>query len=503
MTHPSSLMKQLALFWLIAVVLVGCGKKAGPDDWDRRYQGTEAPPGSDLLGLDYNEVRKEFSTNAGDAIRFVKLRGIPSLDSARGGGVQVYNRIIGVEQTVGYVFSPEDRLQWTSLLNDTNSSVYAKLCAAYFLLNLDRSAREFVESELNSTNPRHRFNAATIINMSDHQASGEVKDWMVTTILRLLEGTSLDDREFLESSRSSFAGGDLKQFPEGDHYDLQGSPRFGLFRSLASLKDIRAVPALISMIQRSVDVDDAADALGDIGSPEAGPALLELLKSRNPGHTGGSEVRALSQLKFRPAAPFLAARLNATNRYGSESLLEALLEIGDRSVAGDVATFLGKVEEKEIRFVAQRVLIQLEEADPVPKLLKSFHALDESPDPKDNDAERLKAQIIRDLGRHTNSLGIATLANIANTSGSAFLRRDAIYALGLSGKHQAVSNLIELLDLQFPEKLTAKWGWKGIPTSWQKEFQRQLTNTLKWSTKHNFGTNSAAWRAWLNSDFKE
>ncbi len=496
-------MKQLALLWLIAVVLVGCGKKAGPADWDRRYQGTEAPPGSDLLGLDYKEVRKEFSTNAGDAIRFVKLRGLHSSGSGRGDEVQVYNRIVGVEQTVGYVFSPEDRPQWLSLLQETNSSVYARLCAAYFLLNEERSAREFVESQLVSANPRHRFNAAKIIRIADFRATGETRDWMVTTILHLLEGTSLHNREYWESSRSSFAGGDLKQFPEGDHYDLQESPRSDLFRSLGSLKDTKAVPALIAMIQRGVDVDDAARALGHIGSPEAGPVLLELLKSRKPDNTGGSEVIALAQLKFRPVAPFLAARLNATNRYGSERLLEALLNISDRSVAGDVATFLGKVEEKEIRFVAQRVLIQLNEADPVPKLLNLYQTLEESPDPTGRDAERYKAQVIRDLGRYTNSLGIATLANIANTSDSAFLRRDAIWALETSGCREAISNLVALLDHQFPEKLTANWGWKGLPTSWQEEFQRQLTNTLSRATKQDFGTNSAAWRAWLQSEFKE
>lgn len=393
MTRHSTVMKQLALLWLIAVVLVGCGKKAGPDDWDRRYQGTEAPPGSDLLGLEYKEVRREFSTNAGDAIRFVKLRGLPSSGSGRGDEVQVYNRIVGVERTVGYVFSPEDRPQWISLLQETNSSVYARLCAAYFLLNEERSAREFLESQLVSANPRHRFNAATIITMADHKATGETKDWMVTTILRLLEGTSLDNREFWESSRSSFKGGDLKQFPEGDHYDLQESPRVDLFYSLGSLKDTRAVPALIAMIQRGIDVDYAANALGQIRSPTAGPALLELLKSRKPGNAGGSEVRALAQLRFKPAAPFLAARLNATNRYGSESLLEALLAIGDRSVAGDVATFLDKVQSEETRFVAQRVLIQLNEADPVPKLLDLFKTVEESPDPKEREAEHYKAKL--------------------------------------------------------------------------------------------------------------
>lgn len=102
-----------------------------------------------------------------------------------------------------------------------------------------------------------------------------------------------------------------------------------------------------------------------------------------------------------------------------------------------------------------------------------------------------------------NSMGIATLANIANTSDSAFLRRGAIYALEASGSREAISNLVALLDHQFPEKLTANWGWKGLPTSWQDEFQRQLTNTLTRATKQDFGTNSAAWRAWLESEFKQ
>ncbi|MDA3835519.1 MAG: hypothetical protein PF495_19275 [Spirochaetales bacterium] len=53
----------------------------------------------------------------------------------------------------GYEYSEKDAKTWQSCLRDDNRSVYAKLCAAYFLLDQHEETRAFVAAQLKSDDP--------------------------------------------------------------------------------------------------------------------------------------------------------------------------------------------------------------------------------------------------------------------------------------------------------------------------------------------------------------
>lgn len=77
--------------------------------------------------------------------------------------------------------------------------------------------------------------------------------------------------------------------------------------------DGEAVPILIGCLSDpSQDVaHEAADALGRIGDPAAGPALMEhLIKVEQDGNRSSFDYSALAAVGYRPAIPFLIRALN-------------------------------------------------------------------------------------------------------------------------------------------------------------------------------------------------
>jgi len=369
--------------------------------------------------------------------------------------LQVYYRIRAA-YLFKYKYQPSDAKEWKSLLKDKKAGLYARLCAAFFLLDdNDKDARAFVEEQLRSTNLRHRFNAAKVVEMFANGSTGDAEEWSGKLLIRLLEDRSLEGELPV-----ILPNGD---FPEGDLEDIRLPPIRDICDRLGYMKEKRAVPVLMSFVKRRFNAADAAFALGHIGDQQAGPILIELLNSREQLSNEHLVIIAIGELKYQPGAAVLATRLRVppdTYLDSTGAILNALLDIGDRSVIGDIEKYL--------------------ESD-----------------------KSQKGHILSDLGRYKNPTVVAKLTQVAANSESAFLRRGAILGLESVGNRQALLALAGLLDTEFPPNLKAERGWKIPPKDWQEYFRERLAKCLNQATKQEFGADSRMWQQWIEMNVKE
>lgn len=191
-------------------------------------------------------------------------------------------------------------------MRDEQASIYGRLCAAYFLLNQDdEEARLFVLSQLESSNLRHRHNAAETVRW--HVRNNPQKRWGVQTLVQLLKSGAIDGPPFDDAiDLTEFDPG---KFPEEDWHDILHSPITQICWDLGYMKEQSAIPALISVLERRPANSGAAMALGDIGDQRAAPALMKVLLNRT-GDSNCNEITALGQLKYQQAVPALIQRLN-------------------------------------------------------------------------------------------------------------------------------------------------------------------------------------------------
>src|SRR5690349_5969779 len=79
------------------------------------------------------------------------------------GALQAYyrlNELNNYDRGFYYKYADSDRDAWKSLLERADASIYARMCAAFMLIDRDKAAREFLERQAVSDNLRHRYNAA-------------------------------------------------------------------------------------------------------------------------------------------------------------------------------------------------------------------------------------------------------------------------------------------------------------------------------------------------------
>ena len=246
--------------------------------------------------------------------------------------------------------------------------------------------------------------------------------------------------------------------------------------------------------------DELSDALklADAGDVRAGPILLVLVKNgqaRIDGLNGHLIPRAFGKLKYRPAAPLLAQSLITPpklDEYTTVMTLNALAEIGDTSVTNVLRQYLGTDLPPRVQTAVHRVLIQLEDADPVPGLLGLL-------DKETYEPER--SDIIEALAKHKDERVVKRLAGIAAESESAFMRREAIFGLRDIGDRRSLLALASLLDLTFSKDLKAEWGWKGIP-DFRTYFPDTIAMCLRQCTKQDFGTNRTQWEKWIKENIE-
>lgn len=399
--------------------------------------------------------------------------------------LQTHYRLTGLLYQSRYAYEAKHDDAWIACMHDEKRSMYARLCAAYFLLDQPGEARTFLETQLKSKNLRYRYNAAEVVHL--HANLAPKKEWDVGVLIGLLGDGSIDG----SGVHTSPAG----EYPEGDRDDIMSTPIDDICWSLGLMKEKKAVPALISVLQRRPPTGGAAFALGETGDQRAIPALMKVLQDGS-GYED-REVTALGKLKCKEAVPILISRLgnprttfNDLDQLETRSILEALLAIGDSRAIAPIEKYLQGTYPVRSKAVARRVLVQLQSPDPVKALLELFDAETYEPE---------RSDIIHDLVKHPDDRVVGKLATIARTSDSAFLRRQAIFGLQNIGNRSSLLVLASLLDLTFPKNLRAEWGWK-MPPDFERYFPETIEQSLKDCTKQDFGRDRRKWEEWITKN---
>lgn len=405
--------------------------------------------------------------------------------------LQTHYRLMWLLYRADYKYEADHADAWLQCMRDKKQNLYARLCAAYFLLDHNEEARKFVLSQLKSKNLRHRYNAAEVVEI--HVGRDPKKGWGVRVLIGLLADGSIDGSGVTSSPPGNY--------PQWDRDDIMTTPIDDICWSIGFMKEKKAVPALISVLERSQPArGGAAFALGEIGDERAIPVLMKLLKDRSTGDEEDRLVIALGHLRCRDAVPILVSRLgkprttfSGLDRSETRNLLEALLAIGDRRAIEPIKTYLHGEYPQESKAVARRVLLQLSSDDPVEGLFTLL--IKETYEPE-------RSNIIHDLVRHSDSRVVKRLSNIARTSDSAFMRRQALCGLSSIGDRQSLLVLASLLDTAWPEDLRAEWGWRVAP-DFGEFFPNTIVEYLKEASKQDFGRDKAKWDAWIRAHVEQ
>lgn len=389
---------------------------------------------------------------------------------------------------IGYQFNKADAAAWKTLMTDKKASMYARLCAAYFLLDDDKEARQFIEEQIKSENLRYRYNAAKIVEM--YMDYDSTKTWAVDLLIDQLYKGTLDG----SGVKSSPTG----EFPEGDRDDIMHTPIDSICRDFGYMKEKKAVPALIKALERQPENGSIAGALGDIGDTSAIPILLKLLKENKGDDL--AFIGPLGDLKCNEAIPILISKFENIKEeptpigYGweTEVFLETFLKIGDKRAIAPIEKYLNEDHPDKIKKVARRILLQLKDEDPVKGLLALLE--------KETDEFEISS-LIYALSNYKDNRTIEILVDISMNSEYAMLRGNAINALGRIGNRNALFALADLLRIDFPKEF--KHGFGKFEPDFSKYFPELILTTLKESTKQDFGSDSVKWKKWIEENVKE
>lgn len=395
--------------------------------------------------------------------------------------LQARQRLVRLDKSL-YKYKPADANAWLACMRNKKYSMYGRLCAAYFLLDQNDEARDFVASKTKTKNLRHRYSAAEIVMLYVNCDSG--KQWGIDTLIELLADGSLDGSG-VESSPPG-------EYPQHDGDDILLTPIDDICWDLGFMEEKKAVPALISVLERRPFTGGAAFALGKIGDQRAIPVLMKVLKDRS-GYLN-REITALGELKCLEAVPILISRLgNPETTFGgldileTEAILNALADIGDRSAIEPIQKYLRGDYPEECKAVARRVLMQIESADPVKSLLD---LLDQETD------ESQRNDIISALAKYHDDRVVKRLDDIARTSDSASSRRAAIFALRDIGDRRALVTLASMLDFPWPKNMKlGAGGWKT--TDFPNYFPEIIQASLRECTHQDFGKDASRWKDWI------
>ncbi len=418
-------------------------------------------------------------TTFDDVVDFVRK---PQDDSTF--NLQVHQRLRLARNIWNYENVERDREKWLKVLQNQKENIYTRMCAAHYLAGSSEEARKFLETQIESQNLRHRYNAAEAVRL--HIGRDPKKQWGIDLLLKHVSSRALDG-----SGVNSTPPGN--QFSDGDRDDIMRSPLEEFCWDLGSLNYLPAVPVLIGVLERKPSSEGAAYSLGEIGDRAAIPVLMNMLT--NQLGYNGREVFALGKLKAKEAVPILINRLDnpGTKFNGNrEWVLEALLAIDDKQAVAPIKRYLATNPEKRVAAVAKRLLAQFDSSDPVADLLALLAAETDKYEP---------GNLISALARYpTDARVLDQLSTIASTSNLAIMRRDAIHAMGEINTSKSLLFLAGLLDQKFPNDLKDERVWKSPPpTSFTEHFHKQIHWTLKNKTGKDFPPASAPWRQYLET----
>jgi HEAT repeat protein len=395
--------------------------------------------------------------------------------------LEVYYRLRRL--SASYRFEPTHADGWRALLLDAGADLYARLCAAHFLLDSDDGARAFVRKALQSKEPGDRNNAAKLIQM--YVGGDPAKAWGVDLMIEALSSGAIDG----PAGESTCSEGGCER---------HRTPVDAVCRDLGRMKVSKAAPALLALLSRRPRRTEAAVALGELGDPRAKAELLRLVNAKLDDDR---TIAALGKLKATEAVPIFVGRLghprttfSGLDVLETKTLLEALRDIGDRSAVPAIRRYAAGPIPPPAKAAARRVIAQLAGKDPSAELIA---LLRDAPD------EPAQSGILADLARYPNDRAIGTLERIARTDESAFLRREAIRSLASMKHRTALLALCGLLSSEFPGQLRAEWGWKEAPPDFSVYFHELLAEQLESATGQTFGADPKGCRTWVVGEFPD
>lgn len=396
-------------------------------------------------------------------------------------------RWMGLEYGLRYRYEPAHAEAWLTCLRDDKRSVYARLIAAYYLLNDHEEARKFIAAQMKSPDLRARYNAAATVERAVRPfRKNPQQAWGAKLLVEALADGSLDG--------SGVKSVTMNQGLERDSADILNTPIEEVCSAMGYLKPPEAVPALISVLQRRPQTRDAVFALGELGDPRAVPILMELLKS-GAGGAECNEAYALAQLKHKEAVPVIIERLQKRGEKNPEALLTALLALGDRRAVAPIEQFLATDDSDEAKRIARRVLAQLRSDDPVKELIALYD--------RETDWVEL-GHLIDALTEYRDARVTAKFADLARTADFADTRQDAVNGLTRLGDRRSLLELASLLDQRWPQNLKERWIGKGKS---EHDYPAVLSNLvyldLKSATKQDFGRDRKQWEAWITKNVAE
>ncbi len=139
--------------------------------------------------------------------------------------------------------------------------------------------------------------------------------------------------------------------------------------ALGVLRAQEAVPTLIKVLRGYVGVRSmAATALGKIGDPQAGPALMEALKDHSVGLRFAA-LRSLGKLQYRPATPTLRKFLASPDMRLRRVAVLAVGDAEDREAIPQLIKMAYDDPAPLVRPVAVEALGMIGNAEVLPDLL--------------------------------------------------------------------------------------------------------------------------------------
>ena len=463
---------RLLCFFASAALLAGCGGSRTPEAGSSSAKEKARPAAS---------VQAAIEVVSQPQGPFGNMGGIGPQTAARLVNLHNYSR------GFSYDFKPADRPAWKHLMQDEKAGIYARLCAAYFLLDDDQEAQALLRRTLASDNLRHRYNAAGVL--SRYFEGDPKKTWCIELSIELLNNKSLDGSG-VTSSPPAGPG----EFPEGDRDDIMDTPIDLICDKLGSAKEPKAIDALIGVLERRPKTTGAAWGLAEIGDKRAVPVLVKILKEG----TGDDQslVEALVKLKCRDAVPeILACLQNPERRRGlrTDIWVGAFLEFRDPRAIPILEKMVKEGKDSEEARTARRVLVRLRDADPVAGLIDLLRS------EKD---ESMCCHIMYDLAKYRDPRAADEFARIARTSDSGDIRASAIQALGWQGTQQALLRLAALLRVDFPKSLGKHHDKIETPEEYSAYLPALILDGLKRETKQDFGRNADKWERWIRENVK-
>ena len=359
-------------------------------------------------------------------------------------------------------FSPQDTTFWEKKISEQQENVWVKLCVSQLLLDSSTKAESFLLRKIYSDDFIVRVNAVDSIVM--HLEAGKSNTVLMEALVSVI------DKGLLETKKTSMKNRDVQIV--ASQVSMELIPRIcDLF---VDRKVYKGVSALISALKRNPNQKGIALALGDLQAFDAKDILLQNFIGRK-GYDF-EEVTALGKLQAVEAIPYLGKALvipdmkfDGFNVLSADTIVNALIAIAHPSAIPYIKSYEKSVYTVEDKSKAIAAITQLSSGSPQ-RTLKELY--------DDEDDPISKAAILKSAGKMKEVDISEMLYLIANTSNSAFLRKEAIAALGERCDISSQSRLGALLSNNFPSSLDFSMGWKNSPKDANSYFRHLIQDKL-------------------------